>query len=153
MVTLLTITLRFLSATNLNKTLQRPCRYRTITARLSYNHRVIFTTSLYKLHDARTMTLRKSQGVGTLTVQLSCNYVHGFKLLSMFIFAFHLDYISKSCDHKSCYERPVFLVEHGPKVLNSVIRMCIFNCQFLSSAVFIKFKSQNIATPFYSTLL
>ena len=74
------------------------------TARLSYNHRVIFTTPLYKSHDARTMTLRKSQGVGTLTVQLSCNYVHGFKRLSMFIFAFHLTYISKSCDHKSCYE-------------------------------------------------
>ena len=42
----------------------------TETARLSYNHRVIFTTSLYKSHDARTMTLWKSQGVGTLTVQL-----------------------------------------------------------------------------------
>ena len=50
------------------------------------------------------MTLWMSQGVGTLTVQLSCNYVHGFKRLSMFIFAIHLNYISKSCDHKSCYE-------------------------------------------------
>ena len=37
--------------------------------RLSYNHRVIFTTSHYKSHDARTMTMRKSQGAGTLTVQ------------------------------------------------------------------------------------
>ena len=74
------------------------------TARLSFDHRVIFTTSLCKSHDARTMTLRKSQGVGTLTVQLSCNYVHGFKRLSMFIFAFHLNCVSKSCIHKSCYE-------------------------------------------------
>ena len=69
-----------------------------------YNYRVIFTTSLYKSYDARTMTLRKSQGVGTLTVPLSCNYMHGFKRLSMFIFAFQLNYVSKSCDHKSCYK-------------------------------------------------
>ena len=53
-------------------------------------------------------------------------------------------------DHKSCYEEPVFLVEHGTKVWNSVIRLCIFLCQFLSFAVFIKFKSQNITTtPFF----
>ena len=44
-------------------------------------------------------------------------------------------------------KRLAFLVEHGPKVWNSLIRLCIFLCQFLSSAVFIKFKSQNIATP------
>ena len=50
-------------------------------------------------------------------------------------------------------KRLVFLVEHGPKVWNSVMRLCIFKCQFLSSAVFIKFKSQNITTDFYSTLL
>ena len=81
-------------------------------------------------------------------MQLSCNYVHGFKRLSMVIFAFYLNCISKSCDHKSCYEEASVLVEQGPKVWNSVIRFCIFNCQFLSSAVFIKFKSQNIATPF-----
>ena len=96
------------------------------------------------------MTLRKSQGVGTLTVQLSCNYVHGFKRSSMFIFGF----VSKSCDHKSCYEEASVLVEHGPKVWNSVIRLCIFQCQVLSFAVFIKIKSQNIkTTPFYISLL
>ena len=78
------------------------------TARLSYNHRVIFTTSLYKSHDARRMILRKSQGVGNLTVQLSCKYVHGFKRPSMFIFGFHLKCVSKSCDHKSCYEEASF---------------------------------------------
>ena len=50
----------------------------------------------------RTMTLRKSQGVGTMTVQMSCNYMHAFKRLSMFIFGFHLNCVSKSCDHKSC---------------------------------------------------
>ena len=66
------------------------------TARLSYNHIVIFTTSLYKSHDARTMTLRKSQGVGTPVVQLSSNYVHEFKRLSMFIFAFYLYCVLKS---------------------------------------------------------
>ena len=62
----------------------------TETLRISYdNPKVIvhFTTSLYKSHDARTMALRKSQGVGVLTVQLSCNYnVHGIKWPSMFIF-------------------------------------------------------------------
>ena len=52
-------------------------------------HAVIVLSSrppYYKSHDARTMTLRKSQGVGTLTMQLSCKYVHGFKRPSMFIF-------------------------------------------------------------------
>ena len=97
----------------LEQNLQRPCGYRTTTARLSYNHRVIFTTSLYKSHDARTITLRKSQGVGTLTVQ-------------WFIFAVHLNYVSKSCDYKSCYEEASVLVEHGPKVWNSVLRLCLF---------------------------
>ena len=77
------------------------------------------------------MTLRKSQGVGTLTVQLSCNYVHGFKRLSMFIFAFHLNRVLKLCDHKSCYEEASVLIEHGPKVWNSVIRLCILLCQYL----------------------
>ena len=99
----------------------------TETLRILYDnpHRVIFTTSLYKSHDARSMTLRKSQGVGTLTVKLSCNYVHGFKRLSMFSFAFHLNCVSKLCDHKSCYEEACVLVEHGPKVWGSVIRLCI----------------------------
>ena len=77
----------------------------------------MFTTSLYKSHDARTSTLRKSQGVGTLTVQLSCNFVHGFKRLSIFIFAFHFNYISKSCDHNRAMKGLVFLVEQGPRVL------------------------------------
>ena len=67
-------------------------------------YRTIIVLSSQPPYINRTMTLRKSQGVGTLTVQLSCNYVHGFKRLSMFIFAFHLNYVSKSCDHKSCYE-------------------------------------------------
>ena len=61
-----------------------------------------------------------------LTVQLSCNYVHGFKRLSMFIFTFHLNCVFKLCDHKSCYEEASVLVEHGPEVWNSVIRLCIF---------------------------
>ena len=86
MFTLLTITLRCLSATNKDKTLQRPCGHRTTTARLSGSHRDIFTTSLYKSHNARMMTLRESQGASMLTVQLSCKYVHGFKWPSMFIF-------------------------------------------------------------------
>ena len=51
-------------------------------------------------------------------------------------------------------KRLVFLVEHGPKVWNSAICLCIFKCQFLSFAVFIKFKSQNITTTlFYFSLL
>ena len=54
---------------NFTETLWISCDNR----KLSYSRRVIFTTSLYKSHDARTMTLQKSQGVGTLTVKLSCN--------------------------------------------------------------------------------
>ena len=69
----------FFGQQNYNKTLQRPCGYRTTTARLSYNNRVILPTSLYKSHDAPPMTLRKSQGVGMLTVQVMYNYVHVFK--------------------------------------------------------------------------
>ena len=56
-----------------------------------------------------------------LTVQLPCNYVRGFKRLSMFIFAFHLNFVSKSCDHKSYYEESSVSVE----LWNSVIRLCI----------------------------
>ena len=59
-------------------------------------------------------------------MQLSCNYVHGFKWLSMFIFAFHLNYVSKSLVTNRAMKRLVVLVEHGPKVWNSVIRLCIF---------------------------
>ena len=47
-------------------------------------YRVIFKTSLYKSHDAHTMALWKSQGVGTLTAIVF--NVHGFKRPSMFIF-------------------------------------------------------------------
>ena len=90
---------------DLGDIVRQPQGYRTII--------VLSSRPPYKSHDARMMTLRKSQGVGTLTVQLSCNYVHGFKRLSMFIFAFHLNYISKSCDHKSCYEEASVLVEQG----------------------------------------
>ena len=61
-----------------------------------------------------------------LTVQFSCNYVHGFKRPSMFFFRLHLHCVSKACDHKSCYGEASVLVEHGTKVWNSVIRLCIF---------------------------
>ena len=105
MFTFLTITLRFLR----RQTRTKPYRDLADIVR-SYNHRVTFTTSLYKSHDAHTMTLRKSQGVGTLTVQLSCNYVHGFERPSMFIFGFHLNCVSKSCDHKSCNEEASVVV-------------------------------------------
>ena len=37
-------------------------------------------------------------------MQLSCNNVHEFKRPSMFIFGYHLNCVSKSCDHESCYE-------------------------------------------------
>ena len=55
-------------------------------------------------------------------MQLSCNYVREFKWPSMFIFQFRLNCVLKSCAMK----RLAFLVEHGPKVWNSVIRLCIF---------------------------
>ena len=76
------------------------------------------------------MTLQKSLGAGTLTVQLPCNYVHGSKRPSMFIFGFRLNCVLKSCDHKSCYKEASVLVEHDPKVWISVIRLCIFNVNF-----------------------
>ena len=64
------------------------------------------------------MTLRKSQGAGTLTVQLPCKYSmcmdlngHPFSFLDA-----HLDRVSKSCDDKSCNEEASVFVEHGPKV-------------------------------------
>ena len=90
----------------LGQNLTEPCEHRTTTARLSCSHCIIFTTSLYKSHDARTMTLRKSQGVSTLAAQLSCKYVHGFLAIqypSSFLDA-HLNHASRSCDDKSWYE-------------------------------------------------
>ena len=87
----------------------------TETLRISYgNRKVIIQLScyLFKSHDVRTMTLRKSQGVGTLTVQLPFNFNgHPCSFLDT-----HLNCVSKSCDHKSCYEEASVLVEHGPKV-------------------------------------
>ena len=62
--------------------IRQPQGYRTII--------VLSSRPPRKSHDACTTTLRKSQGVGTLTVQLLCDYVHGFKRPSMFIFGFHL---------------------------------------------------------------
>ena len=58
-------------------------------------------------------------------MQLSSNDVHGFKRLSMLIFAFHLNFVSKLCDHKSCYEVASVLVADGPKERNCVIR-CVY---------------------------
>ena len=94
----------------LGKTLQRPCGHRRTNARLSCSHCVIFTTSLYKSHNAHTMTLRKSQGVGTLTVQLSCKYVHGLNGHPCSFLDAHLNCASKSCDYKSCYEEASVVV-------------------------------------------
>ena len=53
----------------------------------------------------------------------------------MFIFAFHLNYVSKSCDHKSCYEEASVLVEHvGMEqrdtfvfILMSISKFCSFH--------------------------
>ena len=59
-------------------------------------------------------------------MQLTCIDVHGFKRLSMFIFAFHLNCVSKLCDHKSCHEEASVLVAHGPKEWNCVIRLYIY---------------------------
>ena len=102
MFTLLTITLRFLRRqtrtkpySDLADIVRQPQGYRTIivlSSRPPYINRTM----------PGTMTLRMSQGFGTLTVQLSCNYVLGFKRPSMFIFGFHLNCVSKSYDRKSC---------------------------------------------------
>ena len=63
----------------------------------SYNHRVIFTTSLYKSHDAGRVTLRKLQGVAgcAIIVWLSATIMHWFKRPSMIIFGFHLNCVFK----------------------------------------------------------
>ena len=98
------------------QTRTKPYRDLADIVRQPQGYRTIITLSSrppYKSHDARTMTLQKSQGVGTLTVQLSCYYVHGFKRLSMFIFAFHLNYIMIT---SRAMKRLVFLVEQGPKI-------------------------------------
>ena len=63
-------------------------------------------------HDAPTMTLRKSQGVSALTMQLSCKYVLG----PCSILDAHLNRFSKECDVKSCYVEASVFVEHGPKI-------------------------------------
>ena len=52
-----------------------------------------------------------------LTVQLSCNYVHGYV---------HFCILFELCFTNLAMKWLVFLVEHGPKVWNSVIRLCIF---------------------------
>ena len=71
------------------------------------------------------MTLRKSQGVGTLTVQLSCNYVHGFKRPSILIFIHILAVFQRHVITNRAMTRLVFLVEHGPKVWDCVLCLCI----------------------------
>ena len=78
--------------------------YRDLADIIQQGYRTVIVLSSRPTYINRTMTLRKSQGVGTLTVQVSCNYENGFKLIFIFIFAFHLNCVSKSCDHKSCYE-------------------------------------------------
>ena len=68
--TLLTITLRFFrrqQGQNLTQTL----RILYDNRRVIVQSRVTDTTTPYKSYDARTMTLRKSQGVGPLANQLA----------------------------------------------------------------------------------
>ena len=68
--TLLTITLRFLSATTRTK----PNIDLVDIVRQPQGHRTVIVLSLrqpHKSYDARTMTLRKSQGDGTLANQLA----------------------------------------------------------------------------------
>ena len=73
-------------------------------------------TSLYKSHDALTMTLRKSQGVGTLTVHCRVSMCMDLNGHPCSFLDAHLNRVSKSCDDKSCYEEASVFVEHGPKV-------------------------------------
>ena len=53
----------------------------------------------------------------------------------------------------SAMKRLVFFVERGLMMPNSVLGLCLSLCQFFTSAVFIKFKSQIIITAPKSTLL
>ena len=67
----------------------------------------------------------------------------------------HLHCVSKSCDDKSCYDflRLVFLSNMVPMYgIDDTIQRatCVYNLMsILSSAVFIKFKSQIITTAPY----
>ena len=51
-----------------------------------YRAVIVLSSQPPYINHTITLRLRKSQGVGTLTMQLSYNYVHGFKRPSMFIF-------------------------------------------------------------------
>ena len=65
-------------------------------------------------------------------MQLSCNYVRGFKRPSTFNFGFHLNCVSKSCDHKSCYGEASVLVGMEQRdtlvyILMSIFKFCSFH--------------------------
>ena len=51
-----------------------------------YHAVIVLSSQPPYINHTITLRLRKSQGVGTLTMQLLYNYVHGFKRPSMFIF-------------------------------------------------------------------
>ena len=90
------------------QTRTKPYRYLAGIVRQPQGYRTSITLSSRPPYKNCTMPIwwpcGLSQGVGTLTVQLSCNYVHGFKRLSIFIFAFYWNCVLKLCDHKSCYK-------------------------------------------------
>ena len=51
-----------------------------------YRAVIVLSSQPPYINHTITLRLRKSQGVDTLTMQLSYNYVHGYKRPSMFIF-------------------------------------------------------------------
>ena len=73
----------------------------------------------YKLHDSCTMTLWKLQGVGKLTVRLSCNYVHSCTILVLLIEIAPKQKAVKENDA----ERPQVLSQKSPR--DSRISSCI----------------------------
>ena len=88
------------------------------------------------------MTLRKSQGVGTLTMRL-CMGIHVNGHPCSFLDT-HLKRVSKPCDGNPCYEEAcVFLLipwSQGNGIDDTIQRVTFvyFLCQCLSSAVFHK---------------
>ena len=73
----------------------------------------------YKLHDSCTMTLWKLQGVGKLTVRLSCNYVHSCTIIVLLIEIAPKQKAVKENDT----ERPQVLSQKSPR--DSRISSCI----------------------------
>ena len=92
-------------------------------------------------------------------MQMSCKYVPGFKRPSMFIFWMHISTVFQSnVMTNRAMKRLVFLLNMVPRygiddTIQCVTFVYILMSIFLSSAVFIKLKSQIITTARYTFIV